>query len=58
MSETKLRTIARGLTYRFFGILITAVWTGLATSLAIHVILTVLYYIHERIWLQITWGRE
>lgn len=58
MSETKLRTITRGLTYRFFGIVITALWTGLASSLAIHLILTILYYIHERIWLKIEWGRE
>ena len=58
MTETKLRTIARGLTYRFFGILITAVWTGLEASLMIHVILSVLYYIHERLWLKVKWGRE
>ena len=58
MTETKKRTLVRGLTYRFFGILVTAIWTGFAASFAIHIILTILYYIHERLWLKVEWGRE
>jgi uncharacterized membrane protein len=58
MTERHVRTIIRALTYRIFALLITALWTGLGDAIIIHVILTALHYIHERIWLKIKWGKK
>jgi uncharacterized membrane protein len=55
--ENKKRTIARTLTYRIIALLITAIWTGLGNAILIHIILTLIHYIHERIWLKIKWGK-
>ena len=65
MIETKKRTIARMVTYRLTAWLFTIFWTwlfigditkstGFATLL--HILLSIDYYIHERIWLKIKWG--
>jgi uncharacterized membrane protein len=64
--ETKQRTIARMVSYRITAWLFTIFWTylftgdvasatGFATTL--HILLSIDYYIHERIWLKIRWGR-
>ena len=58
MNETHTRTITRTLSYRFAALLITAVWTGLGEAIAIHIVLAILQYVMERIWLKIKWGRE
>jgi uncharacterized membrane protein len=64
--ESKKRTIARMITYRISAWLFTICWTYLftknianATGFAtiLHLLLSVDYYIHERIWLKIKWGR-
>jgi uncharacterized membrane protein len=64
--ETKKRTIARMISYRItawsFTIFYTWLFTGsiaTATGFAtlLHVLLSIDYYIHERIWLNIKWGR-
>jgi len=57
MTELHKRTIVRALTYRIIALLITALWTGLGNAVIIHIILTAVHYIHERIWLKIKWGR-
>jgi uncharacterized membrane protein len=56
MSETHLRTIVRTLTYRLLALAITAIWTGLGDAVLIHIVLTVLQYVVERVWLKIKWG--
>ena len=58
MTELHKRTIVRALTYRIVALLITALWTGLGNAIIIHVILTAVHYVHERIWLKIKWGKE
>ena len=54
------------LTYRVTAWLFTILWTYLFTSdigsatgfaTALHILLSIDYYIHERIWLKIKWGR-
>lgn len=55
--ETKKRTIVRSITYRIIALLITALWTGLFDAILIHIILTCIFYIHERIWLKIEWEK-
>jgi len=54
--ETKKRTIIRTISYRIIALLITAIWTGLNNAILIHIILTVVHYVMERIWLKIKWG--
>lgn len=65
MIETKKRTITRMITYRITAWIFTIFWTwffignivkstGFATLL--HALLSIDYYIHERIWLKIKWG--
>jgi uncharacterized membrane protein len=64
--ESKKRTVARMITYRISAWLFTIIWTYLFTkdianaagfSTILHVLLSIDYYIHERIWLKIKWGR-
>lgn len=65
--ESHKRTLVRMLTYRFTAWLLTIPLTyfftdnvGQATGFAtaLHILLSVDYYIHERIWLKIKWGLE
>jgi uncharacterized membrane protein len=65
--ETRKRTIARMISYRItawsFTIFYTWLFTGnIAASTgfatALHVLLSIDYYIHERIWLKIKWGKK
>lgn len=67
MTESRKRTIARMISYRITAWLFTIFWTwlfignieqsaGFATAL--HILLSIDYYIHERIWLKIKWGKE
>jgi uncharacterized membrane protein len=67
MTETHKRTIARMISYRITAWLFTILWTYLFTgdlgsatgfATALHILLSVDYYIHERIWLKIKWGRK
>jgi adenylylsulfate kinase len=67
MTETKTRTIVRGATYRLSAWLFTILWTYMFTgniseatgfSTLLHLLLTIDYYVHERIWLKINWGRK
>ena len=55
------------LTYRVTAWLFTILWTYLFTgdvaksagfATALHILLGVDYYIHERIWLKIKWGKN
>ena len=64
--ETHKRTIARMVSYRITAWLFTILWTymftgniGSATGFAtaLHILLSVDYYVHERIWLKIKWGK-
>jgi len=55
--ETHARTLARTILYRIVALLITAIWTGLSDAVIIHLILTAVHYLMERLWIKITWGR-
>lgn len=66
MSETHKRTLVRMVTYRITAWLFTIGWTYLFTNdlssatgfaTALHILLSIDYYIHERIWLKINWGK-
>lgn len=55
-TESHLRTWVRTLSYRLIALLITAVWTGIGDAVLIHIVLAVVQYIVERIWLKVKWG--
>lgn len=57
MAETHKRTLARAITYRIVATAITALFTGISKAIALHIILTIVHYAMERIWLRIKWGR-
>ena len=66
MSETRTRTLVRMLTYRLTAWVFTIFWTWVmigdimqstAFATILHLLLSIDYYIHERIWLRIKWGR-
>jgi uncharacterized membrane protein len=56
MAELHKRTVVCALTYRIVALLITALWTGLGNAIIIHIILTAVHYVHERVWLKVKWG--
>lgn len=67
MQETHTRTVARMISYRItawsFTIFYTWLFTGdvgTATGFAtlLHILLSIDYYFHERIWLKIKWGMK
>ena len=67
MVETKRRTLTRMVTYRLTAWVFTIFWTYLFTgsigksagfATALHILLSIDYYIHERIWLKIKWGLD
>ena len=64
--ETKKRTIIRMVTYRITALIFTIIWTYMFTgnflnsagfAVTLHFLLSIDYYIHERIWLKIKWGK-
>ena len=57
MTETHVRTVARTMSYRIIAMLITALWTGLSNAVIIHIMLSAVHYVMERVWLKIKWGR-
>lgn len=55
--ELRKRTLARAVGWRIIATIITALWTGLSSAIAINIVLTVLHYLHERLWLKVEWGK-
>lgn len=67
MTETHARTVARMISYRITAFALTIPFTYYLTgnltsafegSAILHIALTLDYYIHERIWLKIKWGKQ
>lgn len=54
--ETHTRTIARAISYRLVALIATALMVGIKEAVFIHIVLTVIYYICERLWLRVSWG--
>jgi uncharacterized membrane protein len=55
--ESKLRTLVKSLSFRIVALLITAPIIGFNLALGIQIILFFAYYLHERVWLKINWGK-
>ena len=56
--ELHNRTIARAVAWRVIATLVTAIWAGWSGAILANIVLTVLHYIHERMWLKIDWGTK
>jgi uncharacterized membrane protein len=65
MKETHTRTLVRMISYRITAWAFTILWTFLLTgdigkstgfATLLHILLSIDYYIHERVWLNIRWG--
>ena len=57
MSETKTRTWLRALSWRAVALLTTVPFTGWQGAIVLNIIHTVIFYIHERAWLKLQWGK-
>lgn len=67
MVETHKRTVVRMVSYRITAWLFTILWTYIIIgnisdstwfATILHLLLSIDYYIHERMWLRIKWGME
>ena len=58
MTETHKRTLARAVSYRIVATLITALFTGISAAIFLHIILTLVHYVMERLWLKVNWGKN
>lgn len=56
--ETHKRTLARAISYRIIATAITALFTGVGKAILLHIILTLVHYAMERLWLRVKWGRH
>ena len=55
--ETIWRSILKTVCFKIITTAITAIFTGIGAAIGIHLILTVVYLVYERVWNKIGWGR-
>jgi len=58
MTETKTRTWARAVSWRLIAMLITIPFAGWQGAIALAIIHTIIFYVHERVWLRVSWGKQ
>ena len=65
--ESQLRSLLKTFTYRIAAVIGTWILIWLITkdikettflTFVVHLLLTIIYYVHERIWNKISWGYE
>jgi uncharacterized membrane protein len=54
--DTIWRSVVKTIFFKLITTSITAMFTGLGKAVAIHLILTTVYLIYERVWNKIKWG--
>lgn len=55
--ETHKRTLTRAFSWRITATAVTAVFTGIEGAIIINVVMTLVHYAHERLWLKLDWGK-
>lgn len=55
--DTILRSVVKTFFFKVITTAITAYFTGVGAAIGIHLILTLVYLIYERVWNKIQWGR-
>lgn len=58
MMETRSRSLIKTLSYRVLATLATIPFTGLSRAIEIHIILSLIYYVHERLWCGVRWQTD
>jgi len=56
VTETRTRTIVRAVSYRIVAVWLTALIVGVEKAIHIHILLTAVHYVIERLWLKVKWG--
>lgn len=56
--ESHKRSIVKSITWRIIATLIAAYWVGFSIAILMNIVQTIAYYIHERVWVHIKWGRD
>lgn len=56
--ESHTRSIVKSITWRIIATLIAAYWVGFHIAILMNIVQTIAYYIHERVWTKIDWGRK
>lgn len=56
--DTVWRSVVKTIFFKIITTAITAAFTGIGKAVAIHLILTAVYLIYERVWNKISWGRK
>lgn len=56
--DTVWRTIVKTIFFKIITTTITAMFTSVGKAVVIHIILTGVYLIYERVWNKINWGRK
>lgn len=56
--DTHARSIAKAITWRIIATLIAMYWVGIQAAILMNIVQTIAYYIHERVWIKINWGRQ
>lgn len=55
LAETHRRTLARAVTYRIMAIMSSFAMVGIASGILVELSKTLIYYVLERLWLQVSW---
>jgi uncharacterized membrane protein len=55
--DTVKRSIIKTIIFKILTTSITAIFIGVGNAIMLHVLLTFVYLIHERIWNKINWGK-
>ena len=55
--ETKTRTITKSLTFRAVAFSVTAPFVGVKIAIGLQLFLLLAYYVHERLWMKVDWGK-
>jgi uncharacterized membrane protein len=55
--ETQFRIVTRAIVYRAVATIAVAYWVGIEMALWLALIQTLLFYINERVWQRISWGK-
>ena len=58
MFETRARTIAKSISYRFLAIVSSVVMIGWYSAIYVEISKTLIFYLCERFWLKISWETE
>lgn len=58
MTETHTRSIVKSISWRVTATLIAMLFVDISLAILLNIVQTIAYYLHERAWLRIPWGKE